>query len=240
MRLFEICKGWNITELGYRGYRADNPTKGAKVISINAPERLISIPDMSWSEYCDFECAEYGTFCEITFANQDLAQEHREKFAKHGDVKLLSHDNTTVTHGPRSLLHNFREELMDVMEYSQELAVDTCDVEHKAPATINLAKLFTPKIEIHDADKLTLEVLDITINEFNNKYEGQYKIIEGKNRMNGKPVGLSGFWIVNNSHNEMCAMLWRDNNQLYETIWSQGKYNFIAKLSGNNSYLLRY
>lgn len=115
--LSQICKGWNVHSSIRGDSKAVNPNQDAKLLSIEVNSRIISIPDMSWSEYCDYERAEYGLFCKMKFATKELAEAHQKKFASHHDVKFDDYDANTIIHGPRSCLTYFRRELM---EYSHE------------------------------------------------------------------------------------------------------------------------
>ena len=116
--LHQLCKGWKITnESGYKSIIAVNPAQNPQVVSVKLEERLLRVPDMSWSEYCDFERAEYGTFCLITFSSPALAEVHCKEFLEHrSDVKLIAPNSVTVSHGSRLCLHNFREEISRSLE----------------------------------------------------------------------------------------------------------------------------
>lgn len=86
---------------------AVNPISDAILVSVEIREKCITIPNRSWSEYHDFELATYGVFCVMKFATEELAQSHHQKYTN-SKIK-----GCVVTHGPRSCLNNFRDELLE-------------------------------------------------------------------------------------------------------------------------------
>ncbi len=108
----DVFPNWTVEFCGHYKRCAINPNQGEKLVSIELEEKLVRIPNMSWSEYCDHERAEYGNFCKFKFSTKELASEHYDKFCKQIDIKIDLEDNTCVIHGPRTCLNSFRSELL--------------------------------------------------------------------------------------------------------------------------------
>lgn len=93
-------------------------------------------------------------------------------------------------------------------------------------AVNNSSRLFSgiEQNEQHDINSLKIKDLDLTITEFNQRYDGRYSITKGQD------LTWNGFWLIKNNKDEICGVFYPENNQLCEKQHSTGKYNFIHKI----------
>ena len=75
--------------------------------------------------------------------------------------------------------------------------------------------------EHQDVNSIKIDVLNITIAEFNQTYKGQYAIVTGEG------VALNGFWLLMDNNNQQWGVLTLKNGELHETQHSKGTNNCL-------------
>lgn len=83
-----------------------------------------------------------------------------------------------------------------------------------------------------DNNSLAISGLDISVYEFNARFEGKYKIVESDKFF------LKGFWQVIDKNNNECGMFMIERNELKETQYSKGKFDLVGTIKQLQGYSL--
>ncbi|KTD53829.1 hypothetical protein Lsan_3493 [Legionella santicrucis] len=98
-------------------------------------------------------------------------------------------------------------------------------------STTEKNRLFTPasshdfsQIENNNSCSPIIKKLNLSVDEFNNTYQGKYVIKEDKGYV------TKGFWSVFDENERECGVFSTRNNMLVETMFSENKYRFTKSL----------